>query len=229
VIGDGTASPGQVSRPLRIGTKAEAAYEELRSRILDGSFEPGSTVNQEVLANSLGLSITPLREALRRLEAEELVALEAHRTMTITPLTRKELDEVYAVRLRLDPFAARLAAKAASAEDLQRIFELAQVTDNHDPRATLAANRAFHRAVYSASHNAVLVKMLDQLWNRTDRYRLILLSDHIAGDVAAQEHRVIAETLAARDAYQVEQLVEAHVASAMRLIQQVDSVRDPIG
>lgn len=217
--------PLQAGGPLRIGTKAEAAYTELRRRILDGSFEPGSTVNQEVLATSLGLSITPLREALRRLEAEGLVAVEAHRTMTISPLTRQELDEVYAVRLRLDPCAAGLAAQAASADDLQRIFRLAQVPSSRDPRATLAANRAFHQAVYGASHNAVLVKILDQLWNMTDRYRLILLSDHLAGDVAAQEHRAIAEALATRDVGEVEQLVTAHVTSAMTKIQQVDSIR----
>lgn len=225
MIAEGVAAPDEVNRPLQVATKAEAAYEELRSRILNGRFEPGSTLNQEVLASSLGLSITPLREAIRRLDAEGLVTAKAHRTVTISPLTHKEVDEVYVVRLQLDPFAAALAAHTASADDLQRISQLAQVPSSHDPRAALAANRAFHRAVYNATHNTVLVKILDQLWNMSDRYRLILLSDYPAEEAAAQEHRIIAEALAARDADQVERLVKAHIATAMTLIKQAESIR----
>jgi DNA-binding GntR family transcriptional regulator len=205
--------------PIQVSTKAEATYAELRSRILGGSIDPGSTVNQEALATALGVSITPLREALRRLESEGLVTLEAHRTMTIAPLTSGELEDLYAVRLRLDPFAARLAAASASAPEVRDIARLARTRLNRDPQTALADNRAFHRAVYSACHNVVLVKILDQLWNSTDRYRLILLREQIVEKAAAREHRAIAAALAARDGNLVHRLVEAHVTTAMHLIQ----------
>jgi DNA-binding transcriptional MocR family regulator len=89
-----------VSVSLQAVTKAEAVYIETRSRILKGTLAPGSAVNQEALAADLGVSITPLREALRRLEMEGLIRLEAHRTMSITPLTSRELDEMYAGNYR---------------------------------------------------------------------------------------------------------------------------------
>ncbi len=212
------------SLPLRVATKAEAVYLELRARILDGSYEPASTLNQEALAAKLGLSITPLREALRRLEAEGLVHLEAHRTMTIAPLTRRELNELYAVRLHLDPLAASLAAEHAGEAQLDQIRRLAGERAEHTPRAQLEANRIFHRAVYAASGNLVLTQVLDQLWNRTDRYRLIVLQERIHERVAGAEHREIAAALTAKDAERVAELVHRHVEKTQRLIEQIGHV-----
>jgi DNA-binding GntR family transcriptional regulator len=106
---------------LQAVTKAEAVYLETRSRILKGTLAPGSAINQEVLAADLGVSIIPLREALRRLEMEGLIRREAHRTMSITPLTPRELDETYAIRTELDPFAAGLTALNVSEAQLEII------------------------------------------------------------------------------------------------------------
>src|SRR6516162_240820 len=134
---------------LQTITKAEAVYLETRSRILKGTLAPGSAVNQEALAADLGVSITPLREALRRLEMEGLIHLEAHRTMSIAPLTSRELDEMYAVRMELDPFAAGLAASNVSDAQMEVIYRLANQKAAHDPVLQLERNRGFHRAVYS--------------------------------------------------------------------------------
>ena len=206
---------------FRVSTKAEAVYRELRTRILDGSIEPASTLNQEALAATLGLSITPLREALRRLEAEGLVRREAHRTMTVTPLTRRELNELYAVRLRLDPFAAALAATNATDEQLAEIERIARRRGERSPQAVLELNRIFHRTVYTTSGNLVLIGVLDQLWTRTDRYRLIVLHDRIHERAAGEEHREIASALKARDADLVQNLVHQHVQKTQRLIEQL--------
>src|SRR3954465_1577962 len=83
-------------------TKAQAVYSELRRMILNGELAPGHEVNQEGMAATLGVSITPLREALRRLEMEGLVRLKAHRTVIIPPLTREELVQLYVIRIELD-------------------------------------------------------------------------------------------------------------------------------
>jgi DNA-binding GntR family transcriptional regulator len=210
--------------PLRVSTKAEAVYTELRERILDGSLEPGSTLNQEALAGTLGLSITPLREALRRLEGDGMVRLEAHRTMTVMPLTRRELEELYTVRLHLDPLAASLAATNATAEQIKEIGRLASLGPADTPRRQLEANRNFHRAVYSASNNLVLTDVLDRLWNRTDRYRLIVLRERIHERVAGKEHREIAAAVRARQADLVARLVRDHVGTTKQLIEQLAHV-----
>lgn len=214
-------APAQVPLALHVVTKAEAVYQELRSRILDGSIQPASTLNQEALAATLGLSITPLREALRRLESEGLVRLEAHRTMTIAPLTRRELHELYAVRLQLDPFAAALTAREASDDTLGEIERLAGKRVERNPRALLQHNRTFHHAIYSSCRNLVLIGTLDQLWNRTDRYRLIVLQNRIQERAAEEEHREIAAALLGRDARLVADLVHRHVEKTQRLIEQL--------
>ena len=123
---DERASMG-VERPaLQTITKAEAVYLETRARILTGALSPGLEVNQEALSASLGVSITPLREALRRLEMEGFARLEAHRTVVIAPLTGRELDELYVIRMGLAALAAGLAAAKASDAQVLLIGELAR-------------------------------------------------------------------------------------------------------
>ena len=205
-------SPGNVSVPLQAVTKATAVYVETRARILKGTLAPGSAVNQEVLAADLGVSITPLREALRRLEMEGLIRLEAHRTMIITPLTSQELDEMYAIRTELDPFAAGLAAANASELQLELIQRLARQKTVMDPVRQLGRNREFHRAVYSSCGNGALISLLDQLWDRTDRYRLILVREELMdGPTSLQEHIHIADAIAVRRADLSAQLMRAHI------------------
>jgi DNA-binding GntR family transcriptional regulator len=199
-------------------TKSEAAYFAIRERVFSGSLPPGSVHNQEALAASLGLSTTPLREALRRLESEGLVELEAHRDMVIAPLTARELHELYAVRLQLDPYAAALAAENASDEVVEEVVRLAEQPSGETGRALLAANRRFHRTIYAASGNQLLTQLLDSLWDRTDRYRLLLLHEKIHVAAAGREHRTLALALRRRDADEISRLMYQHVKAAEDLI-----------
>ncbi len=210
--------------PLSILTKAEAAYREIRGRILRGALEPASTINQEGLAAELGLSVTPLREALRRLETEGLVELAVHRTVRIAPLTRRELHEIYAVRLQLDPFAASIAAATATEAELEEIGRQANQAPLDDPVLQLEANRAFHRAVYASSGNRVLTETLDQLWDWTDRYRLVLLRRGVHGPTAIKEHIEIATAIKRRNAQRAAALTRTHVDAAQVAIEQLANV-----
>lgn len=208
-----------------VPTKAEAVYRELTARILDGTMEPGTSVNQEALAASLGVSITPVREALRRLESDGLVIVERNRTVTVTPLSAHEVQELYAVRLQLDPFAAGLTATLASPEELRRIEALAARSLETTARGRLRANREFHRAIYRASRNATLAELLDRLWDQTDRYRLIALQTESLGPTVEREHRAIAAAITARDAALATELMRAHVESTLRLVEQNAALR----
>lgn len=198
---------------LQTVTKAEAVYLETRARILTGVLSPGLEVNQEALAASLGVSITPLREALRRLEMEGLTRLEAHRTVVIAPLTGRELDELYVIRMELDSLAARLAAAKASETQVSLIGQLARRKAVKDPFAQLERNRAFHRAIYASCENEALIAHLDQLWDRTDRYRFILVKHELLGGPAStQDHVEIADAVAGRDADRAALLTRDHIA-----------------
>jgi DNA-binding GntR family transcriptional regulator len=205
--------------PLQFATKGEAVYGELRRRILSGAIEPSAPLNQDVLAPELGVSITPVREAIRRLESEGLVRFQAHKTAIVAPLTLTELSEIYDVRLQLDPHAAALATARISETELHELSGLANARPARGLVEQVRANRSFHRAIYSRSGNQTLTETLDRLWERTDRYRAIILNRYDAELLAAmREHVEIVEAMRARKPRQVAKLVHAHVARAEKLI-----------
>jgi DNA-binding GntR family transcriptional regulator len=193
-------------------TKTEAAYADLRARILDGSLAPGVSLEQSIIAQEYGISTTPVREALRRLESEQLVVVRPHYGPRVADLSVDELHHLFAVRLELDPLAAELAADAATEQEVAAIRARVEA-----PFRTTAervpANREFHRSIYEACGNPVLIQVLDSLWNRCDRYRFLLLRDEDSGDVHRHdaEHQAMAEALEAGDGRVLRGLVRDHV------------------
>ena len=205
-------------------TKADGAYLEMRNQILRGTLEPGSRVDYVQLSASLGVSITPLREALRRLEADHLVIRNAHRDVVIAALTREEASELVAVRQELDLLAARLAAVHMTKDELDnaRVLVASQaeeqalryLEDAGIPVAAgglLSVNRAFHRMVYCGSHNQVLIQYRDAISTRTERY-VILASQLNTVPPGAYRllHDKLLTALEARDATAAEDLMQAH-------------------
>lgn len=175
-------------------TKNAYAYHSVRELIMSGDLHPGEALAQAQLAADLGVSLTPMREALRKLEAEGLITIDAHRNAKVAPLTAREATDLFQVRERLDPMAALLAASNRTDDDIAQIRRAADrmkpLTDTADLQA-LAAHREFHRAIYRASHNDLLIGMLESLWDKADRYRQIGLASR--KDSAADKSRVARE------------------------------------
>lgn len=205
-------------------TKSEAAYQLLRDRILSGDLAPGQVLQQRELAATLGISTTPLREALRRLMTEGLVDLDSHRDARITELRAEQARDLLELRAALDPLAAALAAERRTSDDLA---EMRAALDALAPLAAgttveqLSAHRRFHRAVYAAGHNPLLVASLEQLWDQSDRYRLLVLStgDRAAdgpgaGDTA-HEHRALVAAIADRDGETAAAIMRDHIGSSL--------------
>ena len=205
-------------------TKADGAYLEMRNQILRGILEPGSRVDYVQLSASLGVSITPLREALRRLEADHLVIRNAHRDVVVAPLTREEATELVTVRRELDLLAARLAAAHMTRDELARARNLVASQDEDEalrylrdaglPVAvggTLSVNRAFHRMVYCGSRNKVLIQYRDAISTRTERYVIMArqLSTVPPGAYRLLHEKLLA-ALAGRDAAAAADLMRAH-------------------
>lgn len=206
---------------LRFATKAEVVYGEIRRRILSGALMPGAKVNQEALAPELGVSVTPVREAVRRLLAEGLVELEAHKTMVVAPLSLSELREIYEIRLRLEPYATAVSTPHASESDLDEIERLALTPLTGDAVEQLRLNRTFHHAIYARCGNQLMIDTLDRLWERTDRYRMVLLRDTLASRGASTEHVEIAAAVRRRDTEAVEELVRLHISTAAEGIEEI--------
>lgn len=215
-----SAWPGTLIQSQAL-TKADIAYRQIRQEIVEGVMQPGATLDQEALAERLGLSTTPVREALSRLESEELVVNRPHRKTVVAPLSVPLLENVYTVRLSLDPLAVRLTAAVASDEELATIEAISrQRVEGTDPIAHLHHNRHLHRAIYRACGNSVLVQILEVLWDRSDRHRLATLEDDATIEVVDHEHTAIVEAVLARDGDKAAALMAEHVSDSMDRIRQ---------
>ena len=203
-------------------TKNDYAYSQVRFRILTGELPPGAVISQARLARELGVSTTPLREAIRRLAAEGMILLEAHRDARVTTVSAQEARHLHEVRGSVDPLAAGLAAESRTEEQLEQMgHALRRMTPLRDGTSmdSLLAHRDFHRSVYRASDNAVLVDILEQLWDKSDRYRLIGLraSDDSPDDSARirAEHEEILAAVEAGDAERARQVMRLHVRQSL--------------
>jgi len=202
-------------------TKSDFAYSRIRDSILNGEYAPGEVLHQSLLAKTIGISTTPLREALRRLKSEGLVELDAHRDARVTPLTGEEARDLLELRLSLDPLAASLAASRRTKEDIRRMREaftavkpLPSNPNVHD----LVAHRAFHQAVYEASHNDLLIATLNGLWDKADRYRRLGLEiDRTQQDLDQKdhEHASLLEAVVVGDSNTAHQVMLEHINTSL--------------
>jgi DNA-binding GntR family transcriptional regulator len=202
-------------------TKSDLAYTRVRSLILSGDLAPGAVLPQVALARTIGISTTPLREALRRLKQEGLVELDAHRDARVRPLDATEARDLLELRTSLDPLAASLAAQRRTDADLTRIqaaLDGLDVLSTHPSAGQLESHHRFHAAIHQASHNALLAETLDGLWVKTDRYRRHGLeagrSDE-ERDARAIEHRLLFESVRDGDPGTAAELMRRHVATSL--------------
>jgi DNA-binding GntR family transcriptional regulator len=202
-------------------TKSDYAYRQVRDRILSGELEPGAVLQQRDLASRIGISTTPLREALRRLKSEGLVELDAHRDARIAPLRAEEARDLLELRKSLDPLAAGLAAQRRTNADIQAIRaaqERLEPLPTQPAIGQLVAHRNFHAAIYRASHNDLLIDALEGLWDKADRYRrLALQTDRGQGarDQKAKEHQLLVELIAAGDSEGAANLMRVHIDTSL--------------
>jgi DNA-binding GntR family transcriptional regulator len=202
-------------------TKSDLAYTRLRELILSGELEPGAVLPQAALARTIGISTTPLREALRRLKQEGLVDLDAHRDARVRPLDAAEARDLLELRGCLEPLAASLAAQRrtqAELADLRTALDGLEALSAQPSTPQLESHHRFHAAIHRASHNALLLETLDGLWVKTDRYRRHGLeagrSDE-ERDARATEHRQLFEAVRDGDAETAAELMRRHVATSL--------------
>jgi DNA-binding GntR family transcriptional regulator len=211
--------PESARVPLRSVTKNELAYLQIREKILEGELPPEMSLDQEALAQSLGLSTTPVREALRRLESERLVISRAHRDTVVAPLSLAIIEEVFSVRLALDPLAASLAATHADDSERERIRALSrQHPPPGDPVAAVHFNRRLHRSIYAACGNTTMVEIIDSLWDLSDRCRLIISKRATGLAMAGDEHPAIVSAVTGGSPDRAAKLMREHVAASLNQI-----------
>ncbi|XKK39515.1 GntR family transcriptional regulator [Nocardiopsis sp. ARC36] len=202
-------------------SKGGLAYAELRRRITSGELAPGSRLSQYELAEEMGMSITPLREAIRRLASEDWVVMDAHRDVRVAPMSAFEARELLEVRFSLEPSATELAALRRTDREIAAMRAAADallpVTRSWGEEA-ITAHRAFHRAIYAASHNNVMVRLLDDLWDKADRYRRIGLELPAGAEprtIDLNQHHRILELVVAGEGSAAAGLVRSHIRNSL--------------
>jgi DNA-binding GntR family transcriptional regulator len=195
-------------------TTSERIAAHLRAAILSGEIPPGSRIRQEEIADRLGASRLPVREALRMLETEGLTQLEANKSARVPTLDRRELDIVYEMRERIETLALRLSLPHltdAQESELRHIQD--QIEDNDDVGTFLDLDRRFHLATYAGCPSGELLNTVARLWNSTQHYRraFMLSSGADRRWFVNAEHRLILDAISRRDGADCERYLGGHI------------------
>ena len=196
-------------------TKREFAVSTLREALRAGQYAPGQILKQAQIMEDLGLGSTPTREAILELLARGLLVQESHRSVRVAELDRARLANIYRVRSLLEMEAARLGAARITPDrvaEMKRLLTSMQQAKLSDDLASVAeADLAFHRVLYHASGNPVLLDLIDQLWSSFPGNILW----NIPGRTAASllEHAEILNAVAGRDPSATAFAIEKHLMS----------------
>jgi DNA-binding GntR family transcriptional regulator len=204
---------------LAIASVVDQVYWAIRDRITGGSLQRGARIHQEDLADELGVSRTPVREALRRLAAEGLVEMRTNRGARVADVGQDDMHAAYEARLVIEPGAARLAAQSPAAEPLVRMRAALAAQRRAIPnvRRSFEANREFHLALVQASGNAFLVQFVDRLWvariGEVIYERQSETPERMRLD--ADEHEQILQAIESGNGRRAESLTRRHLSDAM--------------
>lgn len=202
----------------------EDAYAAIREGIVSGRYPQGSHITAQQLAEASGLSRTPVREAMRRLDAEGLVKLIPNRGAFVARWTRTEIEQIYELRILLEAFAAQVAAERASDEQIANLRALADemtAAVNQTPldhAAVAQINSSFHRAVLEAGGNSRLRELIGSL---TEMPLVLVTFRNYSQDElrrSAIQHSELVDAIAARDGSWAHAVMTAHIRSARQTL-----------
>jgi DNA-binding GntR family transcriptional regulator len=191
------------------------AYDLILDAIDSGIYRPGSRLVESELADRFGVSRTPIREALQRLETQSLLTRDG-RSLIVASLDHAQTAELYAVRQELEGLAARLAAQHAAEEEIAVLRAMVEADRAllSDPEALARANRRFHHQIHLASHNRYLVQQLDLVYRSMALMARTSLAAAGRGEKALQEHAAIIDAIADRDGDRAAQVLKDHLSVA---------------
>lgn len=203
------------------------AYTLIMAAIEDATYRPGDRLVEAELADRFGVSRTPVREALQRLETQGILTRDG-RSLIVASLDHNQMAELYVVRAELEALAARLAARHATPEEI-RVLEAMIAEDRtrlDDPAALARSNRRFHRQIHLAGHNRFLVQQLDMLHRSMALMARTSLAAEGRGAAALDEHAAIVQALAAGDPDMAADALRCHISAAFETRLKQDAMDD---
>jgi DNA-binding GntR family transcriptional regulator len=221
---------GRIAGSSELST--ELVHARLRDDILRGEFDPRVPISQVQLAARLGVSRTPLREALRMLQREGLIDSEPNRRVRVRALSVADLEQLYALRVMVEALAVRLSVPLMTPEDFQAmrgaLSDMEALAKDRDLDAWERAHHTYHELL-RAHAGERFARLAGDLSDHTERYRRVYMGEPRAWRAAAEEHRAVADACGARDGSLASALLARHLArTALSLMAAISPEHDPV-
>ncbi len=206
--------------PLR-----DVVFNTLREAILKGELKPGERLMELQLAAKLGVSRTPIREAIRMLEQEGLAVTIPRKGAEVARMTEKDMEDVLEIREALDELAAKIACTRMTEDQLKQLETIKETfvesTRSHDVKRIAEADVSFHDVIYEATGNPKLVSMLNNLREQIYRYRVEYLKEEKNYPTLIGEHEAIVEALYARNQDEVVRAMHTHIENQASAVKEI--------
>lgn len=203
--------------PLR-----DVVFNTLRQAILYGKLQPGERLMEISLANRLGVSRTPVREAIRKLELEGLVIMVPRKGAQVAPITEKDLNDVLEVRLGLEELAMKYACERITDDQLEGMLvamkQFEECLQSGELAKLAQSDEDYHELIYRATGNLRLIQIINNLREQIYRYRIEYLKDKNVGESLAAEHQELYYALQERDANRAIQCMKKHIHNQQQAI-----------
>ena len=196
---------------------AEQVFERLETDILSGVYQRGETLTELKLVGDLGVSRTPVREALHRLKQENLIDITP-KGILVVGVTQKDLEDIFAIRIRIEGLASAEAAKRITDEEIEELREVLDLQEFYVPRRDAdhikGMDSKFHRLIYRFSGSAILKDTLLPLHTKVQKYRKASVENESRASLSVSEHRAIFDAIAARDPELAAKRTQEHIMNA---------------
>ncbi len=210
-------------------TLSQQVYEHMRAEILAGTYKPAEGLNEVAVAEEMGVSRGPVREAFGRLRAEGLIEIRPHRGAVVSELSQDEFLDAYRMREVLEGFAMQLTVPRLTKDVIEALAEacdaMEQAADRNDTPGFFEANNRFHRVLVHSANNVHLTRFYDNLTAQMGRYQFVSVG--LRGDLkqSITEHRQILDAVVAGEVERAVELAHAHVRVPQRAIEEISDDR----
>lgn len=202
---------------LRFVSLADSVFEKIEADILSGKYRSGETFTESKLSELFGVSRTPIREAIRRLEQENLINITT-KGVEILGIEREDIEDIYEIRGRIEGLAAKKCAGCITDEELAKLSEIIDLQEFYTQKGLSEKIRdtdsEFHEMIYSVCGSNIYLSVLSNLHKRIKKYRRLSIQNPDRAKKAVSEHREIYNALALRDGELAERLAAEHIANA---------------
>ncbi|MBF7096017.1 GntR family transcriptional regulator [Alkalibacter mobilis] len=208
-------------KPLR-----EIVFTTMREAIINGDFKPGQRLMEVQLADQMGVSRTPVREAIRKLELEGLVVMVPRKGAYVAGLSSEDVKEVLEIRAVLEGLAASLAARNATEKDVEELKDIVEkfksAANEQDVVKLINFDSDFHDVMYRTSKNKKLIQLISSLREQVQRFRVAYFTKIKSTQQLIEEHNQLVDAIAGKDSERARAVAETHIATTEKLITSIE-------